>query len=100
MVWHNDSTVDSAYVVNQALSVERLDSVHYNQVSSNEMYAYFRDGDINMTEANRNVYVVYYPYDDDSLMIGMNYVESSLMRMWLKERKVSSIWMPAATGTM
>lgn len=100
MVWHNDSTVDSAHVVNQALSVERLDSVHYNQVSSNEMYAYFRDGDINMTEANRNVYVVYYPYDDDSLMIGMNYVESSLMRMWLKERKVSRIWMPAATGTM
>ncbi len=50
--------------------------------------------------ADRNVYVNYYPFDDDSLMIGMNHTESSEMRMWLTDRKVDKIWMPAATGTM
>ncbi len=98
--WRNDSTIDSIYVINQALSVERLDSVHYNQVASKEMYSYFEDGDPYMMIAERNVYVNYYPFDDDSLMIGMNHTESTEMKMWLVERKVQKIWMPAATGTL
>ena len=98
--WRNDSTIDSVYVINQALSVERLDSVHYNQVASKELHTYFTDGEVRLTVADKNVFVNYYPYDDDSLMIGMNHTESSEMKMWLTERKVNKIWMPAATGTM
>lgn len=98
--WRNDSTIDSIYVINQALSVERLDSVHYNQIASKEMHTYMEDGDPYLMVADRNVFVNYYPFDDDSLMIGMNHTESSEMRMWLVERKVQKIWMPAATGTM
>ncbi len=100
LIWHNDSTMDSVYVVNQALSVERIDSLHYNQVSSNEMHSYFQNGEIDLNVADKNVYVVYYPFDDDSLMIGMNYLETSEMKMWMRNRKVSRIWMPAATGTL
>jgi len=100
MAWFNDSTIDSVYVVNQALSVERLDSVHYNQIASKEMHTYFKDGEVHLMVADRNVYVNYYPYDDDSLMIALNHTESSEMKMWMKERKVNRIWMPAATGTM
>ena len=33
----NDSTIDSVQVLRQALSVERLDSIHYNQITGNEM---------------------------------------------------------------
>ncbi len=98
--WRNDSTIDSAYVIRQALSVERLDSVHYNQIASTEMHVYFQDGEVFLTVADRNVYANYYPFDDDSLMIGMNYIESAEMRMWMNNRKLSKIWMPAATGTM
>ncbi len=98
--WRNDSTIDSAYVIRQALSVEQLDSVHYNQIASTEMHVYFKDGEVFLTVADRNVYANYYPFDEDSLMIGMNYVETAEMRMWMNERKLSKIWMPAATGTM
>lgn len=98
--WHNDSTVDSAYVIRQALSVEQLDGKNYNQIASNELRAYFRDGEIHLMVADRNVYANYFPFDDDSLMIGMNHVESSQMKMWMNNRKVSRIWMPQATGTM
>ncbi len=100
LIWHNDSTIDSVYVVNQALSVERLDSTHYNQVSSNEMHSYFHEGEIDQNVADKNVHVVYYPFDDDSLMIGLNYLETSEMRMWMRNRRVRRIWTPAATGTL
>lgn len=98
--WHNDSTVDSAYVMRQALSVERLDDKNYNQIASDELRTYFKDGEIHLMVADRNVYVNYFPFDDDSLMIGMNHVESSQMKLWMNNRKVSRIWMPQATGTM
>ncbi len=98
--WHNDSTLDSAYVMRQALSVERIDSTHYNQIASNEIRSYFREGEIHLTVADRNVFVNYFPFDDDSLLIGMNHVESSEMKMWMKNRKVNRIWMPQASGTM
>ncbi len=98
--WSNDSTIDSVYVINQALTVERIDSVHYNQVASTELHNYFRDGSPYLVIADRNVYCNYYPFDDDSLMIGMNHLESSQMKMWLVDRKVSKIWTPQASGTM
>ena len=47
-----------------------------------------------------NVYVNYYPFDDDSLMIGMNHTESSQMKVFMNGRKVDKIWMPEATGVM
>ena len=98
--WTNDSTLDSVYVINQALSVERIDSLHYNQVSSKEMHSYFTNGELTFNVADKNVYVNFFPFDDDSLMIGMNHVESSQMKMYMHNRKVDKIWMPAATGTM
>lgn len=99
-VFMNDSTVDSVQVLNQALSVERIDSVHYNQVASHEMHSYFRGGELDYTWVIGNVYLNYYPFDDDSLMIGMNYTETTELKMFMKERKLHKIWMPAATGTL
>ena len=98
--WRNDSTIDSVYVVNQALSVERMDSVHYNQVASKEMHLYFEGKDPVLTVADMNVYVNYYPLDDDSLMIGMNHLETSQLKMFMRDRKVQRLWAPSSTGVM
>ena len=98
--WRNDSTIDSVYVINQALSVERLDSVNYNQVASNEMHLYFKGKDPHLIVADKNVYVNYYPFDDDSLMIGMNHSESTQLRLYLEERKMQKLWMPGGTCVM
>lgn len=96
----NDSTIDSVQVLRQALSVEKIDSIHYNQVSGLAMYTYFRGGEVYLTTSVGNVYVNYYPFDEDSIMIQMNHTETSLLKMFFKDRKVDRIWMPAATGTM
>lgn len=96
----NDSTVDSIYVLRQTLSCERMDSLHYNQVAGHEMHSYMRDGELWMTHVIGNVIVNYHPLDDDSLMVAMNHMESTEMKMFMgDDRKVSRIWMPAATGT-
>lgn len=87
-VYMNDSTIDWAHIINQALAVERKDSVHYNQVTGKEMKAYFIDGDMRKVDVNGNVLIIFYPEEKDSTMIGMNHAEGSFLRILLKERKM------------
>ena len=96
----NDSTIDSVHVLRQALSVERVDSIHYNQVAGHEMRSYFIGGDPHLTTTRGNVFVNYYPFDDDSVMIEMNHTETTLLKLYMKDRKVQRIWMPGTTGQM
>ena len=99
-IFFNDSTIDSIQVLRQALSVEKIDSIHYNQVSGHVMHTYFNAGEIYLSTSEGNVFVNYYPFDDDSIMVELNHTETSLLKMFVKERKVDHIWMPAATGIM
>lgn len=99
-IYLNDSTIERIHVIDQTLSVERIDSVHYNQVAGKEMISYFRDGEMHETWVQGNVYVDYYMFDDDSLMIGMNYTETSELKLFMKDRKMDKIWMPASTGVI
>lgn len=99
-IYMNDSTIDRVHVIDQTLSVERIDSVHYNQVAGKELISYFRHGEMAETHVKGNVYVDYYMFDDDSLMIGLNYTETTELKLFMKERKMDKIWMPAATGVI
>lgn len=100
-VFLNDSTMDSVQVLRQTLSVERLDSIHYNQVAGHEIHTYFRNGDVYLTHVIGNVIVNYHPLDEDNYMIGMNHLESSEMKMYMDSlQKLDYIWVPANTGTM
>lgn len=103
LVFTNDSTVREAHVIGQALSIEFMkDSIHYNQVSSKEIYAYFEHGNIRRSDAVSNVRAIFYPTDSgDSTLIGLNYVESDTMRMFVSPtRQLERIWMPKAQGTL
>ena len=101
-VYMNDSTIDWAHIINQALAIEQMDSVHYNQVSGQEMMAYFRDGEMRQVDVNGSVLVIYYPIDEkDSTKIGMDYTEGGFLRMMLKDRKLErGAFIGKATGTM
>ena len=88
-VYMNDSTIDWAHIINQALAVEKKDSVHYNQVTGKEMKGFFINGDMRRVEVNGNVLVVFYPVEEkDSSLIMMDYTEGSFLRMLLKDRKM------------
>lgn len=96
----NDSTVDSVHVINQALLVERMDSVYYNQVTGRLMKAFFDQGALVQNQVIGNVEVAYYPLDSDSLIIGLNRFQSSELRMFMKEKKMSKMWSPQSEGIL
>lgn len=99
-VYMNDSTIDWAHIVNQALSVEKLDSV-YNQVTGKEIKAFFEAGKMRRVNVSGSVRLVYYPMEKDSTFVGMNVSETSELDMFLKEQKIEKIIMrPKSTGTL
>ena len=101
-VFMKDSTIHRAHVIGQAFSTEQMpDTVHFNQVSSKEMIAYFEKGEIYQTDAVGNVLIVYYPVDEsDSTLIGLNYTETPWMKMFLENRKMKKIWMEKPVGVL
>lgn len=85
----NDSTIEWAHIINQALAVEQKDSIHYNQVAGKEMTAYFIDGEMRQVDVNANVLVIFYPVEEkDSTLMMLNYSEGGFLRMLLKDRRM------------
>lgn len=87
----NDSTIDWAHVIGQALFVQMNDSVHYNQITGREMKAYFKNGELDKADVIGNVQAVFYPLDEDSAMIGMNTTEASNLTVYFRMRAVDRI---------
>ena len=87
----NDSTLDWVHVIGQALFVEMLDTANYNQIAGREMKAFFKDGDIEHADVNGNVLAAFYPEDEDSAYIGMNYTEASTLKAYFEARAVNKI---------
>ena len=100
-VYMNDSTIDWAHIINQALTVVQKDSIHYNQISGKEIKAYFQGGEARKIDVIGNVLVIYYPEEKDSTMIGMNTSETSLLNLHLMNRKMEKMVMsPKSNGTL
>ena len=100
-VFMKDSTIDRAHIINQALTAELMpDKEHYQQLSSKEMFAYFTKGQITQTEAIGNVRSIYYPVDDkDSTLMGLVYIETDTMKMFMRDRQLQKIWTSKIDGT-
>lgn len=100
-VFMKDSTIDRAHIINQALTAELMpDKEHYQQLSSKEMFAYFAKGQITQTEAIGNVRSIYYPVDDkDSTLMGLVYIETDTMKMFMRDRQLQKIWTSKTDGT-
>ncbi len=98
-VYSNDSTIDSIYVERQALAVEQLDSLHFNQVTGKTMIAYFGEGKLKQTNVDGNVCVINFPLERDSSILYMNYTETSRLKMYLKDGKFNKlVGLPEARG--
>lgn len=97
-VHFNDSTIDSIYVCRQALLVEKVDSVNYNQISGHEMRSYFKNGEISENQVHGNVRIIFYPLEKDNLVLYQVYLETSKLKMYMSQRKLDNLWTPPAEG--
>ncbi len=103
-IYLNDSTIEWAHVINQALTVEMKDSVHYNQVTGKEIKAFFKEGEMHQVDVISNVLVRFYPEEDTEEgpnMIGLNESETSLLNIYLEERQIEKMIMsPQSNGVL
>ena len=91
-VYLNDSTVEWAHVENQALIVERVDTNQYNQISGREVKAYFVNGNIDRSDVEGNVRVIYYYTEaGDSVAFGMNTTECTYLTAYMENRQVDKL---------
>ncbi len=100
-VYMNDSTIDWAHIINQALAVEMKDSTNYNQISGREMKAYFENQEMKKVEVIANLLLIFYVEEQDSTMIGLNYGEGSLLHLFLNEGKMEkAVMIGQSNGTL
>lgn len=100
-IFMNDSTIDWAHIENQALAVERKDSIHYNQIAGKEIKSYFDKGQIYKVDVIGNVLISFYPEEKDKSILGMIEAETSLMNLYIEKMQMQKIVMsPNSNGVM
>ena len=93
-----DKQIDHVHIQRAAMAVQQEDSLHFNQLSGKEIFAYMRDGELYRVNVNGNAETIYYPRDDaDSSLIGINKTESSYVIMYFEDKKIQRIVTTAAT---
>ncbi len=90
----NDSTIDHAHVFNYAFAMEKIDSSYFNQLKGNDLKAYFNSGELRQIYVNGNAETIFYPMEQDSSFIGMNYTQSGFFRIFIKDKQLEKmvIW--------
>lgn len=100
-VFFNDSTVDWAHVINTAFATQLKDEDYYDQLESNEIKAYFENGEMRRIEALGNVIVIFYPQESDSTISGMFHTDASFLNIYLQNNEMQKMIMwPSVKGKM
>ncbi len=74
-------TIDALYTVDNSFVVSQDTLRNYNQIKGRDMKALFRDGSISRVDVYGNGESIYYILEADSLMVGMNRILSSDIRI-------------------
>lgn len=99
-VFTKNQDVERVHMQQAAMSVEKVDSVLYNQLSGKDIIAHVDSGALRRVEVNGNAETIYFVREDaDSTLIGVNRTESSFVVMHFIDKKVDRIVLtPASSG--
>ncbi|NOZ34577.1 MAG: organic solvent tolerance protein OstA [Chlorobi bacterium] len=84
--------VDEIDMINNAFIISQSDSVRFNQIFGDKMFAYIDDKKVSEVEVNGNGKSVYFIRDDNDKLIGVNFIECDSMDIYLKNNKLDKIW--------
>lgn len=107
VVWHGDSQmtgdvihlisnnttqqIDSLKVLNNAFIVQKDTlGTGYNQVKGQNLYGKFRDNELYEVDVVKNTEKIYYLYDEQDLLVGIDKSASSSIRLELENRQIVS----------
>lgn len=97
-IYTKNKKVNKLHLDQSALSVQRVDSLYFNQLSGKEITAFLDSGQLKRVEVNGNAETVYFARDEvDSTLIGANKTVSSLVVMHFKDKKIDRIVLTSAS---
>ena len=99
---HDESlTVDMDTLSEQERLKVRIDTLHYDQISGNDLVCFFEDGKIREMDMSGNVQIIYYPEEKDKSMIGLNQMVGNFLKVWFEEQKMQKLilW-PSVVGSL
>ncbi|MDE6207652.1 MAG: hypothetical protein K2M55_07570 [Muribaculaceae bacterium] len=89
----NDSTIESAYIPEQAFAAQLIEGDHYQQLSGKKMKAAFVGGELRQLDVDGNVEIIMYPEENDSTINKMVSANSSFMTVLFRGRTTESVRM-------
>ncbi|MDE6714923.1 MAG: hypothetical protein K2J74_00385, partial [Muribaculaceae bacterium] len=89
----NDSTVDWARLPQFGFMAEQIESIYYSQLTGNEMYAVFENGNIKELDVSGNVQTIFFPAEEDSTYNKMVFAESSFLKIWFNGQQIDKLKM-------
>lgn len=75
------------FVFENALSVEKVGKIYYNQVKGRTINGFFKDGNIDWLRAKGNAESIYYGQDEGEKFIGVNRATADIIDMYFVQRK-------------
>ena len=99
---HDESlTVDMDTLTERQREKIRIDTLHYDQISGNDLICFFEDGKIREMDMSGNVQIIYYPEEKDKSMIGLNQMVGNFLKVWFEEQKMQKLvlW-PSVVGSL
>lgn len=95
----NDSTIETATLPDQGITIQHIEGDHYNQLSGKKMTAFFENGEMRRLDIDGNVEIIMYPEEADSTINKMVNAESSFLTALFRGQTTERIKMwPETTG--
>ncbi|WP_255498622.1 OstA-like protein [Dysgonomonas sp. ZJ709] len=101
VVYMNDSTIDYIHVKRYSFSIEKKDSLNYNQLKGRSLKAFFEGKKLRRIFVEGNAESIFYPQEKDGAMIGLNWLEGSYLEIFMNDGKMEKlkVW-PTPVGKM
>ena len=97
-MYMDSSSIDYVHVINQTLYAEKMGDNEFNQINGKEMKFIFKDKKLDEMQVVGGVHIVYFPLDDDSIMLGMNTTIAGKLVGTMKDGKMHKLVIPTKSN--
>jgi len=91
ILYLSNSKIDRINIPENTFIVEKVDTLHYNQIKGKELWAYFKNDSLRRIDITGNAQGVYYVKNDKNKLQGVNVIESSHLRIFSKAQKLNQV---------
>ena len=78
-------------LINAFIIADVFDEVEFDQVKGKNVIGFIRDRELIQVNVNNNVELIYYVMDEDTLLIGINRMETNEMKIFLKNNEIEEL---------